>query len=435
MTTLQKFIQDTINSKELDDIEINEKHLKEQLKEFDKIILSKKPEKVLFLDGPWGIGKSYYVKNILETKLKLDKKYTPIRVSLFGLRSIDELKDKLLNEYIKERNEKILKWFNGWIGFIFLLFFSAYIAVSYWMNSFCKISSLEYSYIFKIFTNQCNNNTPNYIKVVGDTLKYLHFIPEIYLWLYFLSKFPMTKHFTDYIDHKYFGTSLALQKTEMKRLFPPERNILIFDDIERTSNINLEELFGFLNDLRENKGFSVIVIGDEIKLKDNKNFNIIVDGDKLRLKGKDNYIDNLEKIEFQKIHFEYTKKRYENLKKYCLKSKNITGENIKKLSDKINDYIDFCYGLYNSYNLRVIKKIIMTVINITTIINKKNIKNEDTVDNFIKELLRIYIGKEISGNYMRSHISIISDKEFYEITEILPEIIEENIEKILKRLG
>lgn len=113
MTTLQKFIQDIINSKELDDIEINEKHLKEQLKEFDKIILSKKPEKVLFLDGPWGIGKSYYVKNILETKLKLDKKYTPIRVSLFGLRSIDELKDKLLNEYIKERNEKILKWFNG----------------------------------------------------------------------------------------------------------------------------------------------------------------------------------------------------------------------------------------------------------------------------------------------------------------------------------
>lgn len=291
------------------------------------------------------------------------------------------------------------------------------------MNSFCKISSLEYSYIFKIFTNQCNNNTPNYIKVVGDTLKYLHFIPEIYLWLYFLSKFPMTKHFTDYIDHKYFGTSLALQKTEMKKLFPPERNILIFDDIERTSNINLEELFGFLNDLRENKGFSVIVIGDELKLKE-----------------KDNYINNLEKIEFQKIPFEYTQKRYENLKEYCFKQKNISDKDKIQLSKDIERYIDFAFMTYYSYlhfnlkNLRIIRNMILSIINIKNqILNKKIITTDDKLKNFIENILRRYIGKkEIIGRYITVNYPVLSNGELKEISDSFHEIKEEYVEKALK---
>lgn len=377
------------------------------------------------MDGPWGIGKSYYVKNILETKLKLDRKYTPIRISLFGLRSIDELKDKLLNEYIKERNEKISKIFNfKYIRTWFYLIISlSLILLNYLMNSFCNISSLEYSYIFKIFTNQCNNNTPNYIKVFGDILNYFHFIPEIYLWLYFLSKLPITKHFTDYIDHKYFGTSSALQKTEMKKLFPPERNILIFDDIERELTNNIKELLSFLNDLRENKGFNIIVIGNENELN-----------------GDDNYIKNYEKLEFQKIQFEYTQKRYENLKEYCLKQRNISGEGKIKLSKDIDRYISFASRIYYGYmrvnlvNLRIIKNMILSIINIEKQIFSKNIiTTDDKLSNLVENVLCKYMGKrEIIGRYRTINYPVLSEEELKEISDSIPEIKKEYVERALK---
>ena len=39
----------------------------------------------LLIDGKWGSGKTYYVKNILIPLIEKDKKYKPIYISLNGL--------------------------------------------------------------------------------------------------------------------------------------------------------------------------------------------------------------------------------------------------------------------------------------------------------------------------------------------------------------
>lgn len=432
MTTLKKFIQDTINDETLEDKSENEKELKKQLKEKEQIIIKKYPEKILFLDGEWGIGKSYYVKNILETKLALDKKYIPIRISLFGVKSIDELRDKLLNEYIKERNEKISKFFNKkYIRMWFCLIISlSLILLNYLINNFYDISSAIFSYIFSLFTNQYNENTVSYMKVFGDFLNYFHFIPEIYLWILFLYHLPLTGNILSYLDNKYFGTNIALQKVAINKLFLPKRYILIFDDIERVSeDFNLEELFGLLNDLRENKGFNIIVIGNEIELQKNKSY-----------KGKkQNYY---EKIEFQKIPFEYTKKRYKNLKEYCLKQNNISGEYKTQLSKYIDNCINnaisdrYSTGGQHINNLRIIKNLIMTIINFKEIVAKKEKinKDENKIKTGISKILAIYLIKKfrVSSSYTPSNFLPFSDRDFDNIAYFIPEIKEEYVEKALK---
>lgn len=428
MTTLQKFIQDTINDETLEDKSENEKELKNQLKEKEQIVIREYPEKILFLDGEWGIGKSYYVKNILETKLALDKNYVPIKISLFGVKSIDELKDKLLNEYIKERNEKIAKIFKGWWCFILCLISVLYIIANYWMNEFCDISTARFSYIFSLFTNQCNKNIVGYIKVFGDFLNYFHFIPEIYLWLVFLSKIPVTKtkNIISYIDHKYFGTNIALQKVAINKLFSPKRYILIFDDIERVSIENIQELIGFINDLRENKGFNIIVIGNEKQLKD-----------------KNTWEKSYEKIEFQKIEFHYTKKRYENLKKYCLKQSIFTNKDKIKLSKKIDQYIANSISaspatiggtLINVNNLRILKNLIMTIINFEEIVARKEKINKDEtkIQIGISKILTIYLHKIFKISDIPSTFLPFSDKDRNNIPDFIPEIKEEYVEKALK---
>ena len=57
---------------------------------------------LLFVDGPWGIGKTYYVKNSLK---KLNKKY--YYVSLFGLHSRDQIIKELANEV---KNSSMIKY-------------------------------------------------------------------------------------------------------------------------------------------------------------------------------------------------------------------------------------------------------------------------------------------------------------------------------------
>ncbi|WP_333622183.1 P-loop NTPase fold protein [Stenotrophomonas indicatrix] len=67
-------------------------HVKEYLRYY--LSLSTPPMFAVLLDGPWGIGKTFVVKNFLDT---LDKEQTPyIYVSLYGIRSVDEIDDAIL---------------------------------------------------------------------------------------------------------------------------------------------------------------------------------------------------------------------------------------------------------------------------------------------------------------------------------------------------
>lgn len=54
---------------------------------------------MLLLDGHWGVGKTYYVKNILKPYLEseYDSSYKSYYLSLYGVSSLDDFKDRLLS--------------------------------------------------------------------------------------------------------------------------------------------------------------------------------------------------------------------------------------------------------------------------------------------------------------------------------------------------
>ncbi|WP_329837282.1 P-loop NTPase fold protein [Stenotrophomonas geniculata] len=67
-------------------------HVKEYLRYY--LSLPTPPGFAVLLDGPWGIGKTFVIKKFLDT---LDKEATPyIYVSLYGIRSVDDIDDAIL---------------------------------------------------------------------------------------------------------------------------------------------------------------------------------------------------------------------------------------------------------------------------------------------------------------------------------------------------
>lgn len=57
----------------------------------------------LMLTAPWGSGKSYYVEQYLKEYLK--NEVDIINISLYGISSIQELNNVLLNNYITNKRE------------------------------------------------------------------------------------------------------------------------------------------------------------------------------------------------------------------------------------------------------------------------------------------------------------------------------------------
>ncbi|WP_111186395.1 P-loop NTPase fold protein [Stenotrophomonas maltophilia] len=67
-------------------------HVKDYLRYY--LSLSTSPGFAVLLDGPWGIGKTFVIKKFLDT---LDKEKTPyIYVSLYGIQSVDDIDDAIL---------------------------------------------------------------------------------------------------------------------------------------------------------------------------------------------------------------------------------------------------------------------------------------------------------------------------------------------------
>ena len=56
------------------------------------------------ITGAWGSGKTYYVSNILEDKLKSESKF-PIKISLFGLSNLDDLEKRITKIFLQEYSE------------------------------------------------------------------------------------------------------------------------------------------------------------------------------------------------------------------------------------------------------------------------------------------------------------------------------------------
>lgn len=87
----------------------------QQLEKIVNYYLTSDTNNALMITGEWGIGKTYYFKNILENQIKEtptfeddSKKYKPILVSLFGLKSVEEIQTEIfLSLYPILKNKKV----------------------------------------------------------------------------------------------------------------------------------------------------------------------------------------------------------------------------------------------------------------------------------------------------------------------------------------
>jgi len=88
------------------------------MQQLDQIIdfyLKSETNHAMMITGDWGVGKTYYYKNVLENQISEtptyhdnQKKYKPILISLFGLKSIDEIQSEIfLSLYPILRNKAV----------------------------------------------------------------------------------------------------------------------------------------------------------------------------------------------------------------------------------------------------------------------------------------------------------------------------------------
>ncbi len=91
-----------------------------EFERIDKVLemyLTKTTNYALLLTGGWGVGKTYYLKNrffnhaetIKTTNSGATRRYKPIIVSLFGVKTIDDIKDRIFIELYPILDNKYLK--------------------------------------------------------------------------------------------------------------------------------------------------------------------------------------------------------------------------------------------------------------------------------------------------------------------------------------
>lgn len=169
--------------------------------------LKMKTNYAVILFGDYGIGKTYYYKNILSKKIEQTSiledesiKYRSIHISLFGVKNIEDIKLAILGELYP-----ILKSNNLKLG-----------------------SSIAKTLLRGVFK----------IGQLGDIDKYIEDFKSIDI------------------------QELAKDKLTYKQL------VICFDDIDRKNKeFDLGELFGFINSLVENEGAKIILIANEDVLK------------------------------------------------------------------------------------------------------------------------------------------------------------------------
>jgi KAP family P-loop domain protein len=90
-----------------------------------KDYLTKETNNALLITGEWGVGKTYFFNNILSkeiekvsTKENENIKYTPIRISLFGVTSINDIEKRIILEIYPLLKNKGLKIGKGLLNVI-----------------------------------------------------------------------------------------------------------------------------------------------------------------------------------------------------------------------------------------------------------------------------------------------------------------------------
>ncbi|AUD64087.1 hypothetical protein BK010_10495 (plasmid) [Tenericutes bacterium MO-XQ] len=180
------------------------KYYENVLKAINYYIQDEDLNNAFFLNGRWGSGKSYFVKNVLNEYLKTEFEHKLIYISLYGIVSVEEIAKQIYSKLIAE--SRISKHKTK-------------------TPRFSKSMTVEYAKDTAMAT--AKNLIPMLLSKVYITL-------------------PKIENYWKYI---------TMQKI-----------VLIFDDLER-SRIDIIELMGYINNFVEEYGIKTIVVGNETEIR------------------------------------------------------------------------------------------------------------------------------------------------------------------------
>lgn len=180
------------------------KYYENVLRSIDYYMKDKDLNNAFFINGKWGSGKSYFVKNVLNKHINEQFAHKVIYVSLYGIVNVDEIAKQIYSKLIAENRMKKNR-----------------------IKNHLKSRSIATEYAKDTAIATAKNLIPMLLSKVYITL-------------------PKIENYWKYI---------TLQKI-----------ILIFDDLER-SRIDIIELMGYINNFVEEYGIKTIVVGNEDEIK------------------------------------------------------------------------------------------------------------------------------------------------------------------------
>lgn len=162
----------------------------------------------LMVSGEWGCGKTYHIENVVIPILRQEG-WNPTKVSLFGIESVNEIPLRIAANYKRPESDK------------------------------CKGAEKENKILWLY----------DWVKEkAGKVVAKLTQFASSISWL------------ESFVDVK---TLVSTNSGLLYKLIPPEKTVIILDDIERViDTIDIHPLLGAINDLVEQRGYKVVVIAN-----------------------------------------------------------------------------------------------------------------------------------------------------------------------------
>lgn len=162
----------------------------------------------LMVSGEWGCGKTYHIEKEVMPELQKEG-WNPTKVSLFGIESVNEIPLRIAANYKRPESDK------------------------------CKGTEKENKILCLYYWVKEKAG-----KVVAKVTQFASSIS----WL------------ESFVDVK---TLVSTNSGLLYKLIPPEKTVIILDDIERViDTIDIHTLLGAINDLVEQRGYKVVVIAN-----------------------------------------------------------------------------------------------------------------------------------------------------------------------------
>ena len=160
------------------------------------------------VSGEWGCGKTYHIEKVVMPELQKEG-WNPTKVSLFGIESVNEIPLRIAANYKRPESDK------------------------------CKGTEKENKILCLYYWVKEKAG-----KVVAKVTQCASSIS----WL------------ESFVDVK---TLVSTNSGLLYKLIPPEKTVIILDDIERViDTIDIHTLLGAINDLVEQRGYKVVVIAN-----------------------------------------------------------------------------------------------------------------------------------------------------------------------------